>query len=612
MTLAATMENATAILADVFGFSEFRGGQRQAVSALLDGRDVAVLLPTGAGKSLCYQVPGITLARNGRGPTLVVSPLIALMHDQVRALTAQGVSAAALNSHQSETEARQTLKSYQAGELELLYVSPERAAQPAFRRLLSKRRVGMFAIDEAHCVSQWGHDFRPEYMQLAELRELSSAPMIAVTATATERVLKEISTHLHLIDPVLVRGDFRRPNLAFSVEHISAHAARLERLVQHLDEAGMRGRSTGKAIVYCSTRSHTEKVAKALASQGFAARHYHAGRTKDARDKAQHAFGTGKLRVLVATNAFGMGIDFPDIRMVLHYQTPGSVEAYYQEAGRAGRDNQSATCVMFFGAADMATQRRISSSGTHDDTAALRAIEKYANADTCRQQMICDHFGHAEDIGACGCCDVCTGSVANVASASVCLSPVSELSDDEVAILIAAVGELSRPAGKTGLARALRGSRAKTLRKCGLLKLSQHGALKAHEERAIVAAIERCLESGQLVRKGVRYPTVWLPNKPVRQSTTETPKAPAATKSTKSTFNRRKYSPLMGALERFRKSKARELKWKLYMVFQKRTMLALDSLRPTTLRELEPIAGLGRSKIDRFGQDILRLVREHH
>ncbi len=609
MPTRPTLRDARGVLADVFGFADFRTGQAEAVQAAVSGNDAAVLLPTGAGKSLCYQVPGIALARAGHGPTLVISPLIALMADQVNALRARGVAAAALNSHQSEDEALTTLAEFEAGELDLLYVSPERAAQPGFRRTLGRRRVALFAIDEAHCVSQWGHDFRPEYMQLAELRETSDAPMMAVTATATPRVLKELVRRLGLTTPEVVRGDFRRPNLAFSVETISNHAGRLERLVALLDEAGLRDAKAGKAIIYCATRKHTEKVAAELASRGFSARHYHAGRTKIARERAQHAFAVGRLRVLVATNAFGMGIDFPDVRIVAHYQTPSSVESYYQEAGRAGRDGDDAKCVMFFGAADLVTQRRIVSGKGAGE--ALLAIESYAKSETCREQVICAHFG-LDGTAICTRCDVCTGTVTG-ADDEAREETVTPLTPEQVAVIIAAVGELSKPAGKTGIARALRGSRAKGLNKCGLLKMSQHGALRGVEERGIVRAIEACLESGELVRKGNRYPTVWPPGKAVRASPSKPGEpAPRPRKSAKRTQgSRNHYSPLQGALERFRKSKARELKWKPYMVFQKRTMVALDSERPSTLVELESIPGLGRVKVERFGDEILRLVREN-
>jgi ATP-dependent DNA helicase RecQ len=340
MALCGTRhDDARHILKKVFGFSDFRQGQAEAVDAVLSGGDSVVLLPTGGGKSLCYQVPALALAQRGQGTTVVVSPLIALMRDQVTALCGRGVSAAAINSHQEDDEQREVVREFLRGELDLLYVSPERAAAASFRRMLARVDIALIAIDEAHCVSQWGHDFRPEYMRLGELRDIVDAPMIALTATATPVVMEEIVSGLGLREPTMVRGDFSRPNLSFSVQHLRSEAARIGTLQDILTNAGFRGtRGPGRAIVYCSTRKKTETVAKALKSAGFSAAYYHAGRTKLARERVQRAFDLRRAQILVATNAFGMGIDYPDVRVIVHFQTPGSLEAYYQEAGRAGRD----------------------------------------------------------------------------------------------------------------------------------------------------------------------------------------------------------------------------------------------------------------------------------
>ncbi|HUH02765.1 MAG TPA: ATP-dependent DNA helicase RecQ, partial [Kofleriaceae bacterium] len=354
------MHRAAQLLGEVFGYAEFRAGQREAVASAVGGRDTVVLLPTGAGKSLCYQVPALVAARSGQGTTVVVSPLIALMMDQVNALRARGVAAAAINSHQTEDQRRAVVAELLAGTLELLYVSPERAALDSFKNLLRRVPIALLAIDEAHCLSQWGHDFRPEYLRLHELRRVVDAPTIALTATATPRVIDEIIAHLELRAATVIRGRFERPNLAFEVRHLRSDAARLAAVIEALDQAGMRARSgRGRSIIYCSTRKKAESVAKALKSAGFAAGHYHAGRTKLARERSQRSFEVGRTRVLVATNAFGMGIDYPDVRLLVHFQTPGSLEAYYPEAGRAGRDDLAARCLMLFGPGDLMTQRRL-------------------------------------------------------------------------------------------------------------------------------------------------------------------------------------------------------------------------------------------------------------
>ena len=413
-TVPAVALDGPSVLKDVFGHLEYRPGQREAIDALCAGRDAVVLLPTGAGKSLCYQVPALVASRQGRGTTVVVSPLIALMQDQVGALRGRGVMAAALNSHQDEDEQRMVVSALLRGDLEILYVSPERAALAGFRRLLERVPIALLAIDEAHCVSQWGHDFRPEYLRLGELRQLVAAPAVALTATATPQVMNEIVRELHMRDPLQVRGDFRRPNLAFAVQRLRGGAERVAALVAACEQANLTGRvGPGRAIVYCSTRKKTQAVAEALRSHGFATAYYHAGRTAEMRERVQRAFELGKVRVLVATNAFGMGVDYPDVRLIVHFQAPGSVAAYYQEAGRAGRDGEPAHCLMFFGAGDLVTQRRLQSGPDVDPRRVARALddlEAYATGSTCRQRMLSSYFTGRDEQASCGLCDLCGGA----------------------------------------------------------------------------------------------------------------------------------------------------------------------------------------------------------
>jgi len=620
---------ALAVLRDRFGHAAFRPGQADAIEAVLAGRDAAVLLPTGAGKSSCFQVPAVVLAARGAGVTVVVSPLIALMNDQVDALRGRGVAAAAIHSQQDDGDRLAALAAAERGELAIVYVSPERAVSPGFLRLLGRAPIAMLAIDEAHCVSQWGHDFRPEYMRLAELREVVDAPMIALTATATPRVMAEIARGLALRTPVTVRGDFRRPNLAFEVQHHRGDEPRLAATIEALDRAGLRPRSgAGRGIVYCSTRKKTEAVASALVSAGFAAGHYHAGRTGLARDRAQSAFALGRTRVLVATSAFGMGIDYPDVRVIVHFQAPGSLEAYYQEAGRAGRDGEPGHCLMLFGAADLMTQRRLhdrSAGGHHDE--ALAQLERYAHAASCRQQLLCAHFTGTEDHAACGRCDACidpaavraaggrsgraraagvgdgasgAAPAAGDASAAVLGAAVQE-------VIVAAVGAATRKVGRINLAKALRGSQAKAVVAQGLERLPQYGALAELEEDAIVATIDQLIRDRRLVRRGRKYPTVALPGapKPRRATGAEDPGG----RADRPRGAGPRTSSVTLELDRYRKRMARQLKWKTYMVFQRGVIAAIDQLRPTTKEALARIPGLGPAKIARFGDDILAVVR---
>ncbi|MCW5803722.1 MAG: RecQ family ATP-dependent DNA helicase [Deltaproteobacteria bacterium] len=486
MEPSAVTDEIAEVARDVFGHAALRPGQRDAIEAVLAGRDAMVLLPTGAGKSACYQVPAVVAARRGRGVTLVISPLIALMNDQVQALRGRGIAAAALHSQLDDEERRAALGALVRGELELVYVSPERAVLDGWQRLLGRARVALLAIDEAHCVSAWGHDFRPEYLRLAEVRRaLPGVPAIALTATATPRVVAEMAEALGLHEPVVVRGAIHRPNLAFDVLCLSSEAARLEATIRVLDAVGLRARiGSGHGIVYCATRKKTEAVAAALKSAGFAAGHYHAGRTALARERAQHAFALGRMRVLVATSAFGMGVDYPDVRAIVHFQSPGSLEAYYQEAGRAGRDGLPARCVLLFGRGDLAIQRKIADAGRRTDEA-LAAVERYATSATCRQRQLHAHFtgtdgtDGTDDVPACGRCDAC---VDPAAVAELAEEPVVELAADQLQLILDAVGALHRPVGKGSLVKALRGSRAKAVAAHGLLHLPQHGALAGVSE----------------------------------------------------------------------------------------------------------------------------------
>ncbi len=527
----------------------------------------------------------------------------------------RGVEAAALHSNLDADEQRDTTRAFVDGRLDLLFVSPERAGQARFRRQLADAGVALLAIDEAHCVSQWGHDFRPDYLRLHELRSVVDAPVVALTATATPRVLDEIVQHLELVDPAMVRGEFERENLAFAVAQPGKQSARIEALRGELERAGFASgrpdQSVGRAIVYASTRKSAQTICTELRAVGFAAGYYHAGRTQLARERAHRSFAAGRTNVLVATNAYGMGIDLPDVRLIVHAQAPGTLEAYYQEAGRAGRDGAPARCVLFFGEADLTTQRRLASRGSsrsHGLDDALEAVRAYATGGGCRQARLCAHFTGRDDHAACERCDACDPE----ASADVEAAPapvVSALDEAELDAIVRAVDRLSRPVGKANLARALRGSKAKTLSRGGLLTMPEYGALAHRDEGSVKAAIEALLREGRLARTGRKYPTVWIPGKPVRSRSDDSSTAAPTRRNAKR--RRPSYNPLTRSLEDFRRNTARRLGWKPYMVFQRRVIKAIEAHPPETLDDLARIPGLGPAKIERFGEQLLALVRQH-
>ncbi|MDO5470329.1 MAG: RecQ family ATP-dependent DNA helicase [Akkermansia sp.] len=373
------------VLRSVFGFDSLRTGQDAVVDAIMAGRDALAIMPTGGGKSLCYQLPA--LCREGL--TIVVSPLIALMKDQVDALQARGVPAAAVNSSLGADEYRQVMAALRSGELRIIYVAPERFGQEGFMNMLRSMQVGLLAIDEAHCLSQWGHDFRPDYLRLGRVRqELGCPQTVALTATATDAVRQDILNTLQLNTPAVIISGFGRDNLDFAITHCENRQAKFERIRKVIAQ-------WRKGIIYCSTRKNVMTVFDEISGTGANAVAYHAGMTDEEREFSQNAFISGRADVVVATNAFGMGIDRPDVRFVLHFEIPGSVEAYYQEAGRAGRDGELSACELLFNHADLKTQEFFF-EGSNPSVQTIRSVYNLlrarCNADTGELQMTVDHM----------------------------------------------------------------------------------------------------------------------------------------------------------------------------------------------------------------------------
>ncbi len=410
MTLQ-TERTADALLGRL-GFEHWRPGQREAVEAALDGRDSLIVMPTGGGKSLCYQLPGLATEEL----TIVVSPLIALMNDQWRRLNAAGHPVAMITSAMSDGAVRHSLDQVRGGEARIVYCSPERFGSTVFLRAIEQRRIDLLAVDEAHCVSEWGHDFRPDYLRLPEIAERLGRPTVmACTATATEAVAREIAARFQMREPLQVRSGFDRPNISFDVVRLEGKGSKARRLA--LLEAGLADPANRPAIVYCGTRRDTDEIAAELRDTGLRARPYHAGMEAEDRGDTQARFMDGEVEVIVATNAFGMGVDKADVRSVWHMAIPTSLEAYYQEAGRAGRDGLPARAVLLAMKADLGRLVRFNQQRASDPDLAIahergwrdyRTIKDFIYAERCRRRSVLDHFSD----GTAGqplerCCDVC-------------------------------------------------------------------------------------------------------------------------------------------------------------------------------------------------------------
>jgi len=606
------------------GYASFRPGQREAIETLMSVGRVLLVAPTGGGKSLAYQLPAVCLP----GTTLVISPLVALMNDQVQALAARGVSATFLASTLDGTEVRRRMARLAQGEYRLVYVAPERLVFAGFRGLLRDLAVPLVAVDEAHCISEWGHDFRPEYLDIGGLlAELPAARVLACTATATPVVRDEILVRLGLPadTPQHVRG-FARPNLRLRATEVDGARDRQARVDGVLVEAlGGPGRAAGVAIVYAPTRRGAEEEADRLSRRGWKAAVYHAGLAPQARETAQRAFLAGALEIMVATNAFGMGIDRPDVRAVVHLGPPGSIEAYYQEVGRAGRDGAPAWGLLLISPGDMPRRRHLLEGDAPGEAVLAHKwglfleVMRWAEGGSCRHDAILRYFGdEAETLDGCGQCDVCEALDEGATADEVTLVVRKALS---------AVARVHKRFGLQAAVRLLRGEADPRLARSGLDRTPTFGSLREHSEPWLQRVLRRCVtagwvdftaderpvvvltEAGRAVMRAERPARLLLPSRAAAmapragRSRREGPSQRALAAATDSTS-----AAVFEALRAHRLALSRAQGVPPYVVASDRTLHDMAVLKPRTLDELMAVHGIGATKAERYGRGFLDVV----
>ena len=588
----------------IWGFRTFRQLQEQAVLAVLDKRDSLVVLPTGGGKSLCYQLPPMVSGQL----TLVISPLIALMQDQIAGLTLNGYPAAALNSNCTDEEVAYTYEQLDTGELRLLLVSPERAVNSSFMSRLPSMGIGAIAIDEAHCISHWGHDFRPEYRRMSELRDrLPDVSVHAYTATATPRVREDIAYQLGLRNPEILIGTFDRPNLTYRVlPRVRAADQIAQILARHKDEA---------AIVYCMSRRETEQVAESLMNRGFNVAAYHAGMDANKRKRTQERFLTERLDVVVATVAFGMGIDRSDVRCVIHASLPKSVEAYQQETGRAGRDGLEAECVLLYSSGDARKWEQLLQRSAHEacvevdpkQIELLQHMRGFAASMRCRHKTLSEHFGQTYEHESCDACDICLGEVEHVPDAEIVAQKI-------LSCIARAAGQNGSAYGAAHIADVLRGSRAQKILDRNHDTLSTYGLLKDMRKDAIISMIDQLVDQQLLQRDTGEYPVLILTEQSMQvlrgecDVTLLSPPAPAVKRSRAADGEEPLTDEQHGMFDRLRALRRRladEQGVPPYVVFNDATLRDMVRRMPTSGEAFLNVRGVGQAKLERFGEAYL-------
>ena len=595
------MESLHETVRRVWGYDRFLPLQAEAIGAILAGRDSLVVLPTGGGKSLCYQAPAAHLRRLA----IVVSPLIALMKDQVDGLREAGVPAAYLNSSQTPADRAEVFRGLAAGRYHLLYVAPERLVTDGFAERLARARPAFVAVDEAHCISQWGHDFRPEYRQLAQLRErFPGLAVHAYTATATPPVRTDIVAELKLTDPLVLVGAFDRPNHVYRVRPRTDRLAQvLAAIARHRDQAG---------IIYCVRRAEVDELTAALVRRGLKALRYHAGLPDAERRANQEAFVNERVDIVVATVAFGMGIDRSNVRYVIHAGMPKSIEHYQQEAGRAGRDGLEAECLLLHSGGDYGLWKSV--LGDPAPPGALRKLgEMYAfcQEPVCRHRALVTYFGQPYEASSCGACDVCLGETVQGSDTA-----------DVAEKILAAAAELRGRFGGAHVADVLCGAQTGRIAQLGHERLRAYGGLRGERKTQVRAWIDQLMAQGLLARTGDEYPTLAITAAgaavlrgehtpgPLTSAVSRVSSPAAAARAVPGAAGDVSDAAVFEALRALRRTIADERGVPPYLVFSDASLRDMARLRPITLDEFREVKGVGDWKLEAFGDRFVAAVRQ--